>query len=123
MARDIAVDQRAGRHHLCIQPCVARDLAMKDPTVAVGPIHHRGDRDSATGDGAAGARWNIVFLYIRIHFETRLWSHSYGGSRHDNALRRDGSGIDVHIAAMQQLPIFEISLQSVASRKMAVSNY
>jgi hypothetical protein len=101
---------------------MARDLAMEDTAVAVGPIHHRSDRNCAAGDGAAGAGWDVV-LYIRIHFETRLWSHSYGGSRHDNALRRGGSGIDVRIAALLQLPIFEISLQSVASRKMAVSNY
>jgi hypothetical protein len=52
MARHIAMDQRAGGDHLCIQPGMARDLAVEDAAVAVGPVHHR-----SNGEGAGFVRY------------------------------------------------------------------
>ncbi|XQU70369.1 hypothetical protein OJJOAM_003100 [Cupriavidus sp. H18C1] len=40
MARDIAMQQRTGRHHLGVQPGVAAQLAMEGAAVAVRPVHH-----------------------------------------------------------------------------------
>jgi hypothetical protein len=47
VALGVAVDQRAGGHHLGVQPGMARDLAVEDAAVAVGPVQHRGDRQAA----------------------------------------------------------------------------
>src|SRR5471032_234052 len=60
VALDVAVDQRAGGHHLRVQPGVARDLAVEQTAVAVGPVHHRGDGQAAArphgGRGGVGGR-------------------------------------------------------------------
>jgi hypothetical protein len=47
VACHIAMDQRTGGDHLCIQPGVAGDLAVEDAAVAVGPVHHGGDGEGA----------------------------------------------------------------------------
>ena len=47
MALDVAIHQRAGGHHLGVQPGVARDLPVEHAAVAVGPVHHRRDRQAA----------------------------------------------------------------------------
>src|SRR5262249_34720508 len=41
--RTIAMDHRAGRDHLAIEQGSAREQAMEEPTVPVGPVHHRGN--------------------------------------------------------------------------------
>jgi len=43
----IAINQRAGVDHLGVEPGVAGDLPVEDAAVAVGPIHHGGDRQAA----------------------------------------------------------------------------
>jgi hypothetical protein len=48
MTADIAVQQRTGGHHFRIQPGMARNMAMEDTAMAVGPIHHGRNADLAT---------------------------------------------------------------------------
>jgi hypothetical protein len=43
----VTIDQRAGVDHLGVEPGVAGDLPVEDAAVAVGPIHHGGDRQAA----------------------------------------------------------------------------
>ena len=43
MALHVAVHQRARRHHLGVEPGVARDFAVELAAMAVAPVHHRGD--------------------------------------------------------------------------------
>ena len=52
VALDVAVDQRAGGDHLRVQPRVAADVAVEHAAVAVGPVHHRGNANPATGHNA-----------------------------------------------------------------------
>ncbi len=46
MPRDVAVQQRAGRDHLGVEPRVPRDEAQEVPAVPVGPVEHRGDAEA-----------------------------------------------------------------------------
>jgi hypothetical protein len=39
----VAVEHRAGRHHLGVEQRPAREQAMEEPAVPVGPFHHRRD--------------------------------------------------------------------------------
>src|SRR5262245_43550512 len=39
--RAIAMDHRAGRDHLAVEERASREQAMEEPTVPVGPVHHR----------------------------------------------------------------------------------
>jgi len=39
----VAMQDRAGRHHLGIEQRMTREQAMEDATMAIRPIHHRGD--------------------------------------------------------------------------------
>ncbi|MCY1236628.1 hypothetical protein D9M72_492930 [compost metagenome] len=48
MARDVAMQQRAGGHHLGVQPGVAAELAVEHAAMAVSPVHHRCHRYSAS---------------------------------------------------------------------------
>ena len=59
MPRDIAMQQRAGRHHLGVQARMRREQAMKKPAMAIGPVHHRSD---AQPPGRA-----VVGLLIQIN--------------------------------------------------------
>jgi len=49
MAFDIAVLQRAGRHHLGVQPGVRRQQAVEVAAVPVGPVEHRRDGEATRG--------------------------------------------------------------------------
>ena len=44
MPRHIAVDQRAGRHHLGIQQRAGSEQTVKVAAMAIRPVHHGGDR-------------------------------------------------------------------------------
>ena len=44
--RAVAVQHRAGRDHLGIDQRAAREQAMEEPAVPVGPFHHRGDAET-----------------------------------------------------------------------------
>jgi hypothetical protein len=44
MARHVAMDQRAGGDHLCVEQGVVREQAVQVAAVAVGPVHHGGNR-------------------------------------------------------------------------------
>ena len=46
MARDVAVQQRAGRHHLGVEARARRQQAMEVPAMPVGPVHHRRDAEA-----------------------------------------------------------------------------
>ena len=54
MARHVAVQQRAGGHHLGVEPRVARDEAQEEPAVPVGPVHHRRDAQAMIADLCSG---------------------------------------------------------------------
>ena len=45
--RAVAVDHRAGRHHLGVDERAPGEQAMEEPAVPVGPFHHRGDAELA----------------------------------------------------------------------------
>jgi hypothetical protein len=47
MTLGVTIDQCAGVDHLGVKPGVAGDLPVEDAAVAVGPIHHGGDRQAA----------------------------------------------------------------------------
>jgi len=59
----VAIDQGARVDHLRVKPGVAGDLPMEDAAVAVGPVHHGGNRQAAgwrhngssSGDGGSSA--------------------------------------------------------------------
>ena len=51
----IAMDHRARRHHFAIEQCAPAQHPMEDPTMPVGPIHHRRDGKSI---------W-LIFLHFR----------------------------------------------------------
>ena len=42
VARHVAMQQSAGRHHLGVEPRAARELAVEVTAVPIGPVHHRG---------------------------------------------------------------------------------
>ena len=42
-----AVQHRAGGDHLGVDQGAAREQAMEEPAVPVGPLHHRGDAELA----------------------------------------------------------------------------
>ncbi len=52
MARHVAVQQCAGRHHLGVEPGVAGDEAMEVSAMPIGPIHHGRNRQAP-----GGMRW------------------------------------------------------------------
>jgi len=45
MPMGIAIDNRTRRHHLGIQHRMLTNQAQEIATVAVGPVHHRGDTE------------------------------------------------------------------------------
>ncbi|MNV58807.1 hypothetical protein D3C71_1511990 [compost metagenome] len=47
VARHVAVDQRAGGHHLRVEQCVARHEAMENAAMAISPFHHGCNRQPA----------------------------------------------------------------------------
>ncbi len=50
----VAVQQRAGGHHLGVEPGVARDQPVEIAAVAVGPVEHRRDRQAPGAGGHGG---------------------------------------------------------------------
>jgi hypothetical protein len=57
MTLGVAIDQRAGVDHLGVEPGVAGDLPVEDAAVAVGPVHHRSNRQTARWrDDGSGSR-------------------------------------------------------------------
>jgi hypothetical protein len=44
--RSVPVEHRGSRDHLSIDARSAREQAMEEPAMPVGPFHHRGDRKS-----------------------------------------------------------------------------
>ena len=50
--RAVAAQHRAGRDHLGVEPRAAREQAMEEPAVPVGPFHHRRDREAMVGHRA-----------------------------------------------------------------------
>ena len=46
MARHVAMDERAGRHHLGVEQRAAGEQSVEETAVAVRPVHHRGYRDT-----------------------------------------------------------------------------
>jgi hypothetical protein len=45
VTRYVAEEECAGRDHLGVKQSPARQLAMEEPTVAVGPVEHRRDTE------------------------------------------------------------------------------
>ena len=45
--RAVAVQHRAGGHHLGVEQRAARQQAMEEPAMPVGPFHHRRDAEAA----------------------------------------------------------------------------
>ena len=66
MARHVTVQQRAGGHHLGVEPCAARDEAQEEPAVPVCPVHHRGDAQSV--------RFLLLCVnHLQISVRSRRW--------------------------------------------------
>jgi hypothetical protein len=57
------MQQRTGGDHLGVEPGVARDLAMEDAAVAVGPIHHGRNRQ---GTGRQGCLHKLTKYFIKV---------------------------------------------------------
>ena len=51
----VAVQHRAGGHHLGVDQRAARQQAMEEPAVPVGPFHHRRNAESAVEVGHIGS--------------------------------------------------------------------
>jgi hypothetical protein len=64
----IAVDDRVSVNHLGIKPGVPGKAAQEEPTVAVGPVHHRSHGQFAN-NGNTGI--SGVFVIFGLFF--RLW--------------------------------------------------
>ena len=41
VARHVAMQQRAGGHHLAVQMRALREQAVEEAAVPIGPVHHR----------------------------------------------------------------------------------
>ena len=52
-ARAVAAQHRAGGEHFGIDQRAAREQAMEEPAMPVGPFHHRGDAEAAINQRAA----------------------------------------------------------------------
>jgi hypothetical protein len=46
VAPDVAVQERAGGHHLGVQASALGEQAMEEPAMPVGPVHHRRHRET-----------------------------------------------------------------------------
>jgi hypothetical protein len=73
--RTIAAQHRRGRHHLGIEERATAQQPMKEPAVAVGPLHHRRD--------AEAMRLVLASLYWRARRVVRagLWAGLYAMPR------------------------------------------
>jgi hypothetical protein len=92
VARDVAVHQRGGRHHLGVEARVARYPAEEEPAVPVRPVHHRGDAKSMRRRAHA-----LDVLHARcFRILTCAWTVSH---REGDFVRAGTTGIDLAGAA------------------------
>ena len=63
--RPVAAQHRAGGDHLGVEPRAARQQAMEEPAVPVGPFHHRRDREAMVGHCVRDLAWKRTALNPR----------------------------------------------------------
>ena len=101
--RAVAAQHRAGGHHLGVEQRAARQQAMEEPAMPVGPFHHRRDAEAARQGGHAPSNGA----------ETRLGaSHGGTGARPD--ARFSTSGKRMLKCAMQREKE-QVALTSIAA--------
>jgi hypothetical protein len=92
-AMPIAVQHRIGMHHLGVEPRARREHAMEIAAVAVGPIHHRRDREARRLD-IGNRRGEVSSVHSGWHRDgpdmLRDWRDA--GDRRDRRLSRHGAG-------------------------------
>ena len=63
--RAVAAQHRAGGDHLGVEPRAARQQAMEEPAMPVGPFHHRRDREAMVGHCVRDLAWKRTALNPR----------------------------------------------------------
>src|SRR5262249_45824121 len=101
-ARAVAVQHRAGRHHLGIDQRAAREQAMEEPAMAVGPVHHRGNTESMSLIWLhfyRSIKMLVRLVCTRFYAMTRHFSPQFDTSVHTERTRRG----DLHKAQVRVL--------------------